>query len=254
VYFDTHAHLSDPAFADDLAAVIGRAKAAGVERILAPAVDLATSRRNVELAAAHPGLLAAVGVHPESVRDLQEGWLEEMEDVVELSRPAAMGEIGLDGFHADPPVEDQVPILRAQVRLAARHNLPLILHSRKAGFDVLRVVDDEGFRGGGVFHCAEDDEILARAILNAGFHLGFGGTLTYPRNDVLRRIVGRLPRERLLIETDCPYLAPQPERGKRNEPAFVIHVAAQMASILGISVEEVAGFTTSNAVGLFRKG
>jgi TatD DNase family protein len=251
VYFDTHAHLSDPAFADDLAEVIGRAKAAGVERILAPAVDLATSRRNVELAAAHPGLLAAVGVHPESVRDLREGWLEELEDVIELSRPAALGEIGLDGFHADPPIEDQIPILRAQVRLAARHELPLILHSRRAGLDVLRVMDDEGFQGGGVFHCAEDDEVLARAILNAGFHLGFGGTLTYPRNDVLRRIVGRLPRERLLIETDCPYLAPQPERGKRNEPAFVVHVAEVLAGALGISSVEVGDLTTANAVTLF---
>jgi TatD DNase family protein len=254
MYFDSHAHLTDPSLIDDLEDILKRAADAGVPGILSASVDLATSRKALEIARSHKNtIFAAVGVHPELAGMVSPGWEEELDEMVEKGAAVAVGEIGLDAHHPDPPLSVQIPVFRAQVRLAARHNLPLVLHSRKAAFEVLKIVEEEGATGaGGVFHCLEADEVFARAAVNAGFHLGVCGNVTYPRNEVLRAIAGRLPRERILIETDCPYLAPQPVRGKRNEPAHLVHTAAAVAAAMGVGAEECGRITTANARALFR--
>jgi len=250
--FDTHAHLTDPGLCQELDAVLARAAEAGVEWILSVSVDLETSRRSQEIAANRKNVLAAVGVHPESAGGVKPGWEAELEDVIARGGVAAIGECGLDGFHPDPPVEDQIPVLRAQVRLAKKHRLPLVLHSRKASWETLKVIEEEGaLEAGGVFHCIADDEVFARAAVNAGFHLGVCGNVTYPRNDVFRALLGRMPKEKLLLETDSPYLAPQQVRGGRNEPAFIVHTARTLAEALGAGLGETASLTTANAARLF---
>ena len=249
--FDSHVHLCVEALDSDLGGVLERAKAAGVTGMLAVSTCLADSRRSLEIAKAHTGLVAAtVGIHPEAAAEAGEGWEGELERLVAEGKPAAIGECGLDGFHPVPPIEDQYGIFRFQVRLAVKYRLPLVLHSRRAGEQVLALVKEEG-ASRGVFHCIEDDEVLARGAVAAGFHLGVGGTSTYPRNDVLRAMLGRLPKERLLLETDAPWLAPQAVRGKRNEPAFIVHTAEVVAKAAGMPVEELAGLTSANARGLF---
>jgi len=254
MYFDSHAHLTDPGLVDELEEILKRAADAGITGILSASVDLGTSRKNLEIGRAHKStVFAAVGVHPELAGMVTPGWEEELEELIEKGAPVAVGEIGLDAHHPNPPLEVQIPVFRAQVRLASRHRLPLVLHSRKAALEVLRIVEEEGATGaGGVFHCLEADEVFARAAVNAGFHVGICGNVTYPRNEVLRAIAGRLPRERILVETDCPYLAPQPIRGKRNEPAHLVHTAAVVAAAMGVGAEECGRITEANAKALFR--
>ncbi len=251
--FDTHAHLTDDQLNLELEAVLERAKAAGVERILSVATNLETSRTNATALRGRPGILVSYGVHPGNAGEVAPGWEDELDALLRDARPAAVGECGLDNYHADPPVERQLPVLRAQVRLARKHGLPLVLHTRKASWEVLKLIEAEGGCPG-VFHCIEADEVLLRAAVNAGFYLGVGGTATYPRNETLRDILPRLPRDRILLETDSPYLAPQAVRGKRNEPAFVVHTAQVVAEALDMSPAELAALTTANAAALFRVG
>jgi len=258
MFFDTHAHLCDPAFEGDVDGLIKRADEAEVTWILSASTDLADSAKNIAIARSRSRVLAAAGVHPESAGQVAPGWEQELDSLLAGGGARAVGECGLDAFHPDPPREIQEPVFRAQIRLALKHRLPMVIHSRKAGLEVLRILEEEGAVGegkpGGVFHCAEADEVLARAVVKAGFHLGVGGTVTYPKNDVLRNLLPRMPLDRLLLETDSPYLAPQPVRGKRNEPAFITHVAAAVAQALGIRVEEVGRRTRENGMKLFVRG
>ncbi len=252
MHFDSHAHLNDEALRGEVEDVIRRADEAEVTWILAASVSLDDSRANLALARSHSRVLAAAGVHPEEAGQAAHGWEAELEALLASGGAAAVGECGLDAFHPDPPLEIQQAVFRAQVRLARKHRLPLVMHSRRAGLEVLQVLEEEGpLPAGGVFHCIEPDEVLARAVTGAGFHVGISGTITFPRNDVLRGMLKRLPPERLLVETDSPYLAPQAVRGKRNEPAFVPHVTAEVAKALGIRVEEAARRTRENALSLF---
>ncbi len=251
--FDTHAHLTDPGLNFDLEGVLKRAGEAGVRWILTAATDLESSREALKVAAEHDSVLAAVGVHPECAGAVEPGWEVALEELIVQGKPCAIGECGLDAFHPNPPIEAQVPIFRAQVRIARKHRLPLLLHSRRAAEEVLRILKEEdALTVGGVFHCIESDEIFARAAVNAGYHLGVGGTCTFPRNDVLRNMLKRMPLDRILLETDCPYLAPQPVRGKTNEPAFMVHTAEVVAKAAGIAVADLVKVTTKNALRLFR--
>lgn len=248
--FDTHAHLTDDQLYLELEGVLERARAAGVTRVLSVATNLATSRTNADALRVREGILVSYGVHPQNAGEVEPGWEEALDDLLARARPAAVGECGLDAHHPDPPIERQVPILRAQVRLAKKHGLPLVLHTRKASWEVLKLIESEGGCAG-VFHCIEPDEVLLRAAVNAGFYLGVGGTCTYPRNEMLRAILKRLPRDRILLETDSPYLPPQPVRGRRNEPSFIVHTAAVVAEALGVTVDECAALTAANATALF---
>jgi len=250
--FDTHVHLCVDALWGDLEGVLARARDAGVTGMLAASTDLEDSARSLDAAQANPGfVLAAVGIHPEAAANVPDDWQERLERLVVEGHPAAIGECGLDGFHPVPPIEGQYDVFRFQVRMALKHRLPLILHSRRAGEQVLAVVKEEGAERG-AFHCIEDNEVLARGALSAGFHLGVGGTATYPRNDVLRGMLKRLPRDRIVLETDAPWLAPQAVRGKTNEPAYLVHTAVVVAEAVGVAPEALADFTTANARTLFR--
>jgi len=255
MYFDTHAHLTDPAYEGDAEGVIRRADEAEVTWILSAGSDLTDSRLAIDLACAHARVVAAAGIHPESSGNVAPGWEAELDSLLAGRGAVAVGECGLDAYHVHPPIERQIPVFREQVRLAVKHHLPLVIHSRKAVPEALQILEEEnGQAAGGVFHCTDSDEVLARSILGAGYYLGFGGTVTYPRNDILRAMLGRLPRDRILLETDAPYLAPQAMRGKRNEPAFLPEVAAVVAEAWGVRVEEVARVTRENAQRLFLPG
>lgn len=252
--FDTHVHFTVPELWKDLEGVFARAKDAGVAGFLSVSTDLDTSRRSLELVRARSGVFAAVGIHPGSAGHVARGWEEKLERLIEDGGPAAIGECGLDGYHLDPPLDVQEPVFRVQVRLARKHQRPLIMHTRKATWQALRILEEENALDvGGIFHCIEGDEIFARAAVNAGFHLGVGGTSTYPRNDVLRAMLARMPKDRIVLETDAPWLPPQPVRGKRNEPAYLAHTAAVVAEALGLGAEAMGELTTENALKLLRK-
>ncbi len=253
---DTHAHLDDRRFADDRQEVVERALAAGISHIVTVGTDPATSRQSVEIARSFPTVYAAVGIHP---HDALQATDEAMDRLRELIRPGnkvvAVGETGLDYYRDRSPREAQQRAFRRHIALAREVGLPLIVHDREAHADVLRILREEGAREtGGVLHCFSGDVHMARECLALGFHISFPGTITYPTNEAAREVVRAVPTEQMLIETDCPYLAPQPQRGKRNEPAFVRHTAQMVAQVKGLSLEDVARVTTLNAYQLFGIG
>lgn len=249
---DTHAHLNDKKFKNDLVPAIERASAAGVERMIVCGFDLASSELATEIASKHESVYATVGIHP---HDASKYDADVQRRLVELSRKPkviAVGEIGLD-FHYDfSPRKAQCAAFEAQVSLAAELGLPIVVHSRESNAEALQVLKD--FTGnivGCVFHCFSGDERFARDVLNAGFYIGVDGPITYRSADKLREVVEMCPLDRILIETDCPYMAPVPHRGKRNEPAYVRHVADAVATVKRRPVEEVAEITAQNADDLF---
>ncbi len=256
--FDTHAHLDDPRFADDLEAVLARAAAAGVARVLTVGIDRATSRAALDLAARFPGRLAAVvGIQPNHAAEAGPGDLDEVARLAADPRAVAVGETGLDRYWGRAPVPLQEEFFRFHLDLARRLGKPVVIHCCDAGPDVVRVLQEEVAARGpvrGVMHSFTGDAATARACLDAGLHLSFAGMLTYKTAADLRGVAKGVPLERLLVETDSPYLAPVPVRGRRNEPAFVAHTAACLAGLKGVAVEELAEATTRNARELFGVG
>lgn len=256
---DAHCHLADRAFADDLAQVVDRARRAGVSRALC-VLDAGSTEEAAQWArvlALWPECRATVGIHPHQAGAYATR-LGELEGVVAAALDAtagvrAIGEIGLD-FHYDfAPPDVQRAVLAAQVRLARLWALPVVIHAREAEREVLEILVGEG--GGavrGVFHCYTGDLETARRVIDYGFHVGVGGIVTFPRGDNVRALLGSVPADRVLIETDSPYLAPVPHRGRRNEPAWVRLVAARVAAETGTSPEVVAARTTANFEALFR--
>ncbi len=250
---DTHAHLDNQPFAADLDQVIARAGDQGVATILTVGCDLASSRRSVELARAYPQVYAAVGIHPHDAPQADEAGLQQLRDLV-ASEPkvVAVGETGLDFYRDRAPRDIQRRSFRAQIRLARALGKPLIVHDRDAHDEIVAILEEEqAGEVGGVIHCFSGDVAMARACLDLGFYISFPGTITYPKNEALREVVRAVPVDRLLVETDCPYLSPQKHRGKRNEPAFVRLTAEKMAEIKGLSLQDVARITTLNACNLF---
>lgn len=252
---DTHAHLDDPKFAADLPAVLGRAAAAGVERVLTVGVDAATSRAAVALAERHPALAAVVGIQPNHAAEVGPG---DWDEIVRLAgRPgvAAVGETGLDRYWDRCPFPVQEDYFARHLELARRLGRPVVVHCREAEADVVRVLRGEFDRHGpvrGVMHSFSGDAATARACLDVGLHVSFAGMVTYKSAADLREVVRLVPADRLLVETDSPYLAPVPARGKRNEPAFVAHTAALLAEVRGEPLDRFAAQTTRNARELFK--
>jgi TatD DNase family protein len=251
---DTHCHLNDAAFDPDRDDARARARAAGVMRLLCIGADRAGSHRAAALAAAWDELYAAVGVHPEAAAEWGEETAAEMCGLFAASRKVvAYGEIGLD-YHWDTvPSERQREVFAAQIALAASLSptLPLVIHCREAQDDVLAVVRESRTTAPVIMHCFTGDVDAARAVLDAGCFLGIGGVVTFKKSDALRAAVAAAPLDRLLLETDCPYLAPQLWRGRRNEPSYLPSIAAAVAAARGTSAEEVAAATTANAQALF---
>lgn len=250
LFVDTHCHLDLPQFDADREVVIARARAAGVGRIVVPGTDLASSRRAVALAETHPEIFAAVGVHPNSTAGFGARELKELSELGRSKKVVGIGEIGIDLYWKTVPLAEQQRAFRAQIELAAELEKPVIVHDREAHAEVLEILREAQPRSGAVLHSFSGD--MAEAALALGFHLGVDGPLTYKKNDALRAIFAAIPLDRIVIETDAPYLTPQAQRGQRNEPAYVRYVAEKLAEIRGETVEEIGNATTANAARLFR--
>lgn len=250
---DTHTHLDFEQYDTDREAVLQRAAEAGVEWLLDVGTDLASSRRAVSLAAAEPRVWAAVGLHPHEAASWTAEVQSELRALARHPRVVAIGETGLDYYRDLSPRGRQREAFEAQLALALELGLPLIVHDREAHEDVLsilRTAAGAGLRG--VMHCFSGGPELARRVVELGMHVGIAGPITYPRATALAEVARTVPLERLLIETDCPYLAPQAYRGRRNEPAYVRLVAERVAELRGITPEEVGRVTSRNARDLFR--
>jgi len=252
---DSHCHLDQDAFAPDRDAVLARARAAGIQRLVTVGAGgpLASNRAAVALAEAHADVFAAVAVHPHDARDVTEDTYAELRDLWTHARVVAVGETGLDYHYRHSPPETQRAHLQRFVREARRTGLPLVLHCRDAFADLVAILAAEGAAEvGGVVHCFSGSPADAEACLALGFHLSFSGIVTFKNAGPLREVVRMTPPDRLLVETDAPFLAPVPHRGRRNEPALVRHVAEEIARVTGRELAEVAAITTRNAERVFR--
>jgi TatD DNase family protein len=251
---DTHTHLDDPRFDGDRDAVIERARKAGIEALVTIGCDLATSRSAVALADRHSDVFASIGVHPHEAKHVDDAWYSEFRRLAQHRKVVAYGEIGLDYHYNHSSPQSQRQRFREQIQLARELRLPVIIHTREAQEDTITILKEEkAAEIGGVFHCFSGDAWLAKDALDLGFYLSFSGILTFQNAAMLRDIAKQAPLDKLLIETDCPYLTPVPHRGKRNEPAFVPHVARQLAAIRpDVSYEDIEQATSANAKRLFR--
>lgn len=253
---DTHAHLTMPEFAPDLPAVLERAAAAGVFAIVCVGIDLSSSREAVELSSRHQGVVATVGVHPNDSGQLPSGWLEELRALLAEPEVVAVGEIGLDYYRKRVAKDRQREVFQAQLDLAGELGLPVVIHNRGAGADLAEMLMKwvEGLSAQhprGVLHCFSGDLSMMRSCCAAGFCVSFAGPVTYPNSENATEMVAAAPRDCLLLETDSPFLSPQPYRGKRNEPANVRLVAERVATLRGEGLDAVMQFTGQNAERLF---
>lgn len=252
---DTHCHLDDPAFDEDRDAMLARAREAGVEAFVIPSVTLERIPAALRLAERHPGIYVAVGIHPHAASAFSSGALAQLREWARHPRVVAIGEIGLDFYRDLSPREAQREAFRAQLELAGELGLPVIIHQREAREAVMEelerwVAAHPGARG--ILHAFSGDAAMARTAVAWGFALGIGGPITYPRAEALREAVQTAGITALVLETDAPYLPPQPYRGHRNEPAYLRFVVETLARLLGLSLEHIAEQTTRNARRIFR--
>jgi TatD DNase family protein len=239
---DSHCHVNDAKFDEDRDAVLQRALSAGVATMLV--IDAP------EFADLHPFCYATIGVHPHEAAKATEETFARMRDLVQHPKVLAIGEIGLDYHYNFSPRDVQHSVFVRQLELAAEFHKPVVIHTREAWEDTLAHMPF--LPHGGIMHCFTGTVDQALQAVELGFHLGFGGVLTFPKAEELRAAARVTPDDRLLVETDCPYLAPVPYRGKRNEPAFVVEVARRLAEVRGVTLEAIAGLTTSNFQKLMR--
>lgn len=252
---DTHAHLDGKRFSDDLDTVIQRAGDSGVNTIITVGCDLDSSWASIDLARRYPNIYATVGVHPHYSAEINSESLRQFEHLAGHEKVVAIGEIGLDYYRNRCPHDVQQQAFRQQIQLARRCKLPIVVHDRDAHADVMEILNEEdAAQIGGVLHCFSGDLAMAQQCIELGFYLSFTGTITYPKNDEIREVIRQIPIERILVETDCPYLAPQQWRGKRNEPAYVVKTAETIAEIKGLSLTDIARITSLNAQRLFGVG
>lgn len=249
---DTHAHLYLDRFADDRDAVLARMRDAGVGAVVLPAIDLPSIEQAVALAEAHADVFAMTGLHPSSTEDAPDAAMDTVATWCAHDQVVAIGESGLD-YYWDRSFDDrQQHFFRQHIRLAIETGLPLVIHNREATRDVLAILEEEraahpqGERLHGILHCFVDDAATAQRAWDLGFYIGVGGIATFKNSDH-DAMLQSVPMERIVLETDAPYLAPQAERGHRNEPAFVQHVATYLASVTDYTLDEIATQTTANA-------
>lgn len=254
-FVDTHCHLDFNRFDDDRDAVVARAAAAGVTRIVVPALDLTNCHTVLDLTDRYAGVFAAVGVHPNSSAEWQPTDIDAIRTLAQHPHVVAIGEIGVDYYWDKSPKATQHAAFAAQLALAAELDLPVIIHNREAGDDTVALMAASPLARrarAGVMHSFSADAAIAKRALDLGFYLGFTGPLTFKKADDLRAVARLVPLDRVLIETDAPFLAPHPYRGKRNEPAYVVEVAKQLAALHDVSLDRIADITTANAERLFR--
>ena len=250
--FDTHCHIYYDDFDGDREEMFARAKAAGVNKMLCVGVNLHISKTCLGYAEKYPQVYASAGVHPTEAHKATDADLKAIETLLGHPKMVAIGEVGLDFYHKEAPQQDQERIFRSFLEMQQRVKKPLIIHSRDCFDRLLELLRDFGKAPyAGVFHCFTGDRKMMRQCLDLGFYISFSGILTYKKNDELRAACAECPDNRILIETDCPYLPPQSMRGKRNEPALMVETAEMAAQVRGISVQALGELTTRNALNLF---
>ncbi|MBD1383510.1 TatD family hydrolase [Metabacillus arenae] len=250
--FDTHAHLNAIQYENDLQEVIERAKKESVERIVIVGFDRPTIKKAIELIDTYEFMYAAIGWHPVDAIDMKEEDLEWIKDLSSHPKVVAIGEMGLDYHWDKSPKDIQKEVFRKQIALAKEVNLPIVIHNRDATADVVEILQEEGASEvGGIMHCFTGSLEVAKQCMEMNFYISFGGPVTFKNAKKPKEVASEIPLDRLLIETDCPYLTPHPFRGKRNEPSYVKYVAEQIAELRGMTFEEVAAKTSDNAKKLF---
>lgn len=250
---DSHSHIYGPRYDDDRRSVIDRAIQAGIRQLLQVGCNLEEARQVVALAEATPGIYASVGVHPHDADTVTESVLDELEKLCSHPKVLSWGEMGLDFYYDNSPREVQKKAFAAQLARVAGLDLPVVIHTRDAEPETLEILRATPPPKGGHVHCFTGSNDMAQALLEMGFHIGFTGIITFKNAKALREVVRGVPLDRMLIETDSPYLAPIPHRGKRNEPAFVVHVAQTIADIHGVDVATVIQHTGQNFYQLYGK-
>lgn len=248
---DSHAHLEMREFDKDRNEVLRRAKEAGVDAIVTVGTNLRECRKAVALTAQYDGLYAALGIHPHDVKGIDEKTYDSIRELVRGPKVVAYGEIGLDFFRNRSPREVQIRFFGEQLEMADEFGLPVIIHDREAHAEILKMLTGWKGKRGGIIHCFSGDLAMAKKCLDLGFYISIPGPVTYPHSDRLLEVVRQVPLNRLLVETDSPYLTPQPYRGKRNEPAYVIHTAKRVAEVKGLTLAEVGAATSKNARDVF---
>ena len=253
---DSHAHLDYAQLADDLPAVLARAEAAGVSHVITIGVKLSTSDAPKTIAETYDNVWCSVGIHPhEAGNEVDACNVDAIKAAADHPKCVAIGEAGLDYFYDYGRPDQQAASFRAQIAVAREMKLPIIVHSRDADEDMAAILEEEMQRGAfaGVMHCFSSGPALAERALAVGFYISFAGILTFNKSTELQEIAADIPLDRLLVETDSPYLAPTPHRGKSNEPAFTAHTLAKLAEIRGLPVAEMAKITRQNTAKLFSK-
>lgn len=251
---DSHCHLADPRLRDEADAVIERAQAAGVTRLISVGAigPITTDHLTVSIAESHPSVFAVVGVHPHDAKDCDTARLHELRNLATSKRVIAIGESGLDFHYMHSPREAQEAALRRHLELAAELDRPIVIHCRDAEERVLAIVDEVGIpRHGGLIHCFTGDAEAARRFVEAGFYISFSGILTFRNARSVQKAAAVVPEDRLMVETDSPYLAPEPYRGKRNEPSFVLRTLEALAHFRTAEVHELAAKIETNVSRLF---
>ena len=251
MFIDSHAHIQLSQFKHDRTAVLHRAKEAGVSKMLVIGFDLASSLGAIELAESYDNVYATVGMHPHDATDLTPDVLKTFRDLLEHPKVIALGEIGLDYYRNLSPRDVQKAAFEKQLDVADEFDMPIVVHNREAYMDILPILESRDRNASGVLHCFTGDVELMQRSVELGFHIGIGGIVTYPKAKEMQAVAREVPAERLLIETDCPWLAPQFRRGKRNEPAYLRAVAEKIAELRATSVESIGEITTRNFEKLF---
>jgi TatD DNase family protein len=250
---DSHAHLEMPEFKKDLEAVIQRANQSGVDIILTVGTEQKDWARALEIAEAHPFVFAILGVHPHNAKDIDEDTYSILRTLCQSEKVKAYGEIGLDFFRNHSPRDIQLQRFREQIGLARELKLPIVIHDRDAHEETMEILKSEKARDqGGVIHCFSGDYEMAKQCMDLGFFISIPGSITFKNTGPYQEIIRNLPLESLLVETDAPFLAPVPFRGKRNEPSYVRYTAQRVAEIKRVPFEKVAEVTSENAVRVFR--
>lgn len=253
MFIDTHVHLNADQYEEDVVEVIERAQAAGVSKMVVVGFDQKTIQKAMALAEQYPFIYAVVGWHPVDALDCTEEDLAWIESLAAHPKVVGIGETGLDYYWDKSPKDVQQEIFRKQIRLAKKVDLPIIIHNREATADVVRILEEEDAKTvGGIMHCFGGSVEVAEQCIGMNFLISLGGPVTFKNAKAPKKVAAEIPLEKLLIETDAPYLTPHPHRGKRNEPFYVTLVAEEIANIKELPIEKVAEVTTENALKLFR--
>jgi len=245
-FIDTHAHLDIQDFQGEVGSIIRHARNSEVVGIINVGYDIPSSLSSIKLARNNDDIFATVGVHPHDAKNWDEEKSTRIADLAKADKVVAIGEIGLDYYRNLSEPNDQIKCFRDQLEIAVSGGHRIIIHCREAWSEVVRILDEYDLKHL-VLHSFSGDPMIARWAFERGYYLSFNGSITYPRNQTIHGIISNMPKDLMLLETDCPYLSPVPLRGKRNEPAYIRHTATKMGNILGSSIGEVSKLTTKNA-------